>query len=77
MMADITMENLTWDEIYERHMFGDPCGMSKEEYQEMAEKIIDASRNMSEEEFVKKLAEACEGDPDEWWNRWKERRGIE
>ena len=67
-MVEITIpDNLTWEEIYERHMFGDPAGMTLEEYKDGVRKAIEAAKSMSEKEFRDKMETAC--------RKWKEQQG--
>ena len=67
-MVEITIpDGLTWEEIYEKHMFGDPAGMTLEEYKEGVLMVIEAAKGMSEEEFWDKIRTAC--------GKWKEQQG--
>ena len=68
-MVEITIpEGLTWEEIYEKHMFGDPAGMTLEEYKNGVLMAIEAAKGMSEEEFHNKMESAC--------RKWKEQQEI-
>lgn len=47
-------------EMYDRHSLGDPEGMPFEKYKEGVMQLIEAAKDMTEEEFLSKVGQAIE-----------------
>lgn len=46
--------------MYDRHSLGDPEGMPFEKYKEGVMQLIEAAKDMTEEEFLSKVGQAIE-----------------